>query len=101
MRTQKDSEEQHFRERHSLRSLTDCRHSAPLASGANEGPIRTGRIDFEPTYIPARYKQSRAGVLKLDIKCAWFNEAEYCEFFPRTLFPHRRRLSSGAISGVR
>ena len=25
--------------------------------------------------------------LKLfDIKCAWFNEDEYCEFFPRTLF---------------
>ena len=25
--------------------------------------------------------------LKLfDIKCAWFNEHEYCEFFPRTLF---------------
>jgi transposase-like protein len=25
--------------------------------------------------------------LKLfDIKCAWFNEEEYCEFFPRTLF---------------
>jgi ATP-dependent exoDNAse (exonuclease V) beta subunit len=24
--------------------------------------------------------------LKFDIKCAWFNEEEYCEFFPRTLF---------------
>jgi len=20
-----------------------------------------------------------------DVKCAWFNEEEYCEFFPRTL----------------
>jgi hypothetical protein len=29
----------------------------------------------------------RAPDLKLfDIKCAWFNEEEYCEFFPRTLF---------------
>jgi hypothetical protein len=29
----------------------------------------------------------RAPGLKLfDIKCAWFNEEEYCEFFPRTLF---------------
>jgi transposase-like protein len=29
----------------------------------------------------------RAPGLKLfDIKCAWFNEQEYCEFFPRTLF---------------
>ena len=30
---------------------------------------------------------SRVPGLKLfDIKCAWFNEHEYCEFFPRTLF---------------
>lgn len=29
----------------------------------------------------------RVPALKLfDIKCAWFNEHEYCEFFPRTLF---------------
>jgi ATP-dependent exoDNAse (exonuclease V) beta subunit len=28
----------------------------------------------------------RVPCLKLfDIKCAWFNEEEYCEFFPRTL----------------
>jgi ATP-dependent exoDNAse (exonuclease V) beta subunit len=25
------------------------------------------------------------GIKLLDIKCAWFNENEYCEFFPRTL----------------
>ena len=24
-----------------------------------------------------------------DIKCAWFNEEEYLEFFPRTLFINR------------
>ena len=24
-----------------------------------------------------------------DIKCAWFNEHEYCEIFPRTLFARR------------
>jgi hypothetical protein len=29
------------------------------------------------------------GIKLFDIKCAWFNEHEYCEFFPRTLFsPH-------------
>jgi hypothetical protein len=28
------------------------------------------------------------GLKLFDIKCAWFNEAEYCEFFPRTLFAH-------------
>jgi ATP-dependent exoDNAse (exonuclease V) beta subunit len=33
----------------------------------------------------------RAPGLKLfDIKCAWFNEEEYCEFFPRTLFAPTR-----------
>ncbi|MFA5892195.1 MAG: hypothetical protein WDA27_14810 [Actinomycetota bacterium] len=26
------------------------------------------------------------GLKLFDIKCAWFNEDEYCEFFPRTLF---------------
>jgi len=29
--------------------------------------------------------------LKLfDIKCAWFNEEEYLEFFPRSLFTHQK-----------
>jgi len=26
------------------------------------------------------------GLKLFDIKCAWFSEQEYCEFFPRTLF---------------
>jgi ATP-dependent exoDNAse (exonuclease V) beta subunit len=26
------------------------------------------------------------GLKLFDIKCSWFNEEEYCEFFPRTLF---------------
>ena len=26
------------------------------------------------------------GLKLFDIKCAWFNEDEYCEIFPRTLF---------------
>jgi len=29
------------------------------------------------------------GLKLFDIKCAWFNEEEYCEFFPRTLFSNR------------
>jgi hypothetical protein len=28
------------------------------------------------------------GLKLFDIKCAWFNEHEYCEIFPRTLFTH-------------
>ena len=30
------------------------------------------------------------GLKLFDIKCAWFNEEEYCEFFPRTLFAHKK-----------
>jgi hypothetical protein len=29
------------------------------------------------------------GLKLFDIKCAWFNEDEYCEMFPRTLFVPR------------
>ena len=29
------------------------------------------------------------GLRLFDIKCAWFNEQEYCEFFPRLLFTRR------------
>jgi transposase-like protein len=30
------------------------------------------------------------GLKLFDIKCAWFNQDEYCEFFPRTLFVQKR-----------
>ena len=30
------------------------------------------------------------GLRLFDIKCAWFDEEEYCEFFPRTLIARRR-----------
>jgi len=30
------------------------------------------------------------GIRLFDIKCAWFNENEYCEFFPRTLLSRER-----------
>ena len=31
-----------------------------------------------------------AGLRLFDIKCAWFDEEEYCEFFPRALVARRR-----------
>ena len=34
------------------------------------------------------------GLKLFDIKCAWFNEEEYCEFFPRTLFAHKKRVTT-------
>src|SRR3981189_2775846 len=42
------------------------------------------------------------GLKLFDIKCAWFNEEEYCEMFPRTLFQsaaHGRRLGFGRDIG--
>jgi hypothetical protein len=32
------------------------------------------------------------GLRLFDIKCAWFNEEDYCEFFPRTLFVRQPQL---------
>jgi transposase-like protein len=32
------------------------------------------------------------GLRLFDIKCAWFNETEYCEFYPRTLFVRSRQM---------
>ena len=29
------------------------------------------------------------GIKLFDIKCAWFNENEYCEFFPRALLSRK------------
>jgi transposase-like protein len=37
------------------------------------------------------------GLKLFDIKCAWFNEEEYCEFYPRTLFV-RPQLAVGKTS---
>ena len=31
------------------------------------------------------------GLKLFDIKCSWFNEEEYNEFFPRTLFANRQK----------
>jgi transposase-like protein len=33
------------------------------------------------------------GIRRFDIKCAWFNENEYCEFFPRTVLSRPQRAA--------
>ena len=35
-----------------------------------------------------------AGLRLFDIKCAWFNEDQYCEFFPRTVPPVRIEIAA-------
>jgi ATP-dependent exoDNAse (exonuclease V) beta subunit len=37
-----------------------------------------------------------AGLRLFDIKCAWFDEEEYCEFFSRTLLARRRGAKAAA-----
>jgi len=37
----------------------------------------------------------QAGLRLFDIKCAWFNEEQYCEFFPRSLLAHARPRGGG------
>jgi hypothetical protein len=41
--------------------------------------------------IYALARSHLTGIKLFDIKCAWFNENEYCEFFPRTLVSRGRR----------
>jgi transposase-like protein len=38
------------------------------------------------------------GLRLFDIKCAWFNEEQYCEFFPRTLLARQQPRSSSPAS---
>jgi hypothetical protein len=38
--------------------------------------------------------QLRNRLRLFDIKCAWFNEEQYCEFFPRTLLAPARKPPS-------
>ncbi len=100
-------------------------HSIELASpDGNKSRVITGHIDFlqvrngavhildykpdAPTNKPiaqlaiyALALTRRVPGLKLfDIKCAWFNEEEYCEFFPRTLFAHAAQPTPTLAPGV-
>jgi hypothetical protein len=92
----------------------EAEHGIELARRDSGGePVITGHIDFLQVrngavhildYKPdARTNKPIAqlaiyalaltrlvpGLKLFDIKCAWFNEHEYCEIFPRTLFARR------------
>jgi ATP-dependent exoDNAse (exonuclease V) beta subunit len=56
---------------HILDYKPDARTNAPIAQLGIYALALTRRVP---------------GLKLFDIKCAWFNEEEYCEFFPRTLF---------------
>jgi ATP-dependent exoDNAse (exonuclease V) beta subunit len=95
-------------------AVLEHEHGVELAHAAARDRAITGHIDFlqvrngavhvldykpdartnKPVAQLAIYAMAltrRVPGLKLfDIKCAWFNESEYCEMFPRTLFARRR-----------
>jgi ATP-dependent exoDNAse (exonuclease V) beta subunit len=60
---------------HILDYKPDARTNRPIAQLAIYAPALTRLVP---------------GLKLFDIKCAWFNEDEYCEFFPRTLFAQKR-----------
>jgi transposase-like protein len=51
---------------------------------------RTNRPIAQLTIYALALTKLIPGLTLFDIKCAWFNENEYCEFFPRKLFTHSR-----------
>ena len=54
---------------------------------------RTNR-PIEQLTIYALALSRLAEIPLFDIKCAWFNESEYCEFFPRQVLGRRKRAAA-------
>jgi ATP-dependent exoDNAse (exonuclease V) beta subunit len=52
---------------------------------------RTNRPIAQLTIYALALTKLIPGLKLFDIKCAWFNEEEYCEFFPRKLLARRSR----------
>jgi transposase-like protein len=55
---------------------------------------RTNRPIAQLTVYALALTKLVPGLRLFDIKCAWFNEEEYCEFFPRTLLARQRRAAA-------
>jgi ATP-dependent exoDNAse (exonuclease V) beta subunit len=51
---------------------------------------RTNRPFAQLTIYALALTKLVPGLRLFDIKCAWFNEEQYCEFFPRTLLARRQ-----------
>lgn len=60
---------------------------------------RTNRPIAQLTIYALALTKLIPGLNLFDIKCAWFNEEEYCEFFPRTLLARQsRHVRTGQVS---
>lgn len=61
--------------------LTDFR--SPLIGWSRGSVVLPLRFQHDGNSF--RAQRLVPGLKLFDIKCAWFNEEEHCEFFPRTL----------------
>ncbi len=61
---------------------------------------RTNRPIAQLTVYALALTKLVPGLKLFDIKCAWFNEEEYCEFFPRTLLARQRDQSAASSKSV-
>jgi hypothetical protein len=59
---------------------------------------RTNRPIAQLTIYALALARLMPGLSLFDIKCAWFNEHEYCEFFPRTFFAKSRASPASTLS---
>ena len=66
---------------------------------ATEPDATTGK-PFAQITLYALAPSHLTGIPLFDFKCAWFNERQYCEFFPRPR-PQEHPLSAAACAGPR
>ena len=68
--------------------------SPPESTLASSRPRSSSAVPLESIAQLAIYALALTrlvpGLKLFDIKCSWFNEHEYCEFFPRTLFARQQ-----------
>jgi hypothetical protein len=74
------------------RTITGHIHFVQVRNGAihllDYKPDATTDKPFAQLTIYALALSHLTGISLFDFKCAWFNEHQYCEFFPRTILRH-------------
>lgn len=89
--------------RHRIQLCAPTSRSQPITGHIDFLQVRNGAVhilDYKPDArsnrpiaqltIYALALSHLAGLRLFDIKCAWFNEDEYCEFFPRKILSRSR-----------
>ena len=70
-------------------TLISCRCATAACTSLDYKPdARTNKPIAQLAIYALALTRLVPGLKLFDIKCAWFNEEEYCEFFPRLLVTH-------------